>query len=94
VQRGLRRAPPGGHRRLARRITREADPPAFARLAELRVPAVVVLGDREYPMVDHCARTIADRLPGCELITVPGADHMLPLRAPELIADLISSRAS
>ncbi len=55
---------------------------------------MVVLGDLEYPMVDHCARTIADRIPRCELITVPGADHMQPLPAPGLIADLISSRTA
>jgi pimeloyl-ACP methyl ester carboxylesterase len=71
----------------------QPNPPTFSRLAELRVPAVVMLGDREYPMVDHCARTIADGIPGCELIMVPGADHMLPLRAPDLVADLISSHA-
>jgi len=72
----------------------QPDPATFSKLAELGVPAVVVVGDRDYPMVDHCARTIADRIPGCELVTVPGADHMLPLRAPGLIADVIRSCAS
>jgi 3-oxoadipate enol-lactonase len=70
------------------------NPPAFARLSGLQVPAVVAVGDREYPMVADCARVIADRIPGCSLLTVPGADHMLPLRAPQLIADLISRHAS
>jgi 3-oxoadipate enol-lactonase len=72
----------------------QPNPPAFSRLAEIRVPAVVALGDLEYPMVAECARTIADRIPSCQLIPVPGADHMLPLRVPELIADLINSQAS
>ena len=72
----------------------QPNPPAFPRLAELRIPATVALGDLEYSMVDKCARTIAARVPGCHLVNVPGADHMLPLRAPELIADLISSRTS
>jgi 3-oxoadipate enol-lactonase len=71
----------------------QPNPPAFSRLADIRVPAVVAVGDQEYPMVDACARTIADRIPMCQLLTVPGADHMLPLRAPGQIADLISSRS-
>jgi 3-oxoadipate enol-lactonase len=69
----------------------QPNPPAFARLAEIHVPVVLVLGDQEYPMVSKCGRTVADRIPGCQLVTVQGADHMLPLRAPELIAGLITS---
>jgi pimeloyl-ACP methyl ester carboxylesterase len=49
----------------------------------------VAVGDLEYPMVAECGRAVAERIPNCQLITVPGADHLLPLRAPELIADLI-----
>jgi 3-oxoadipate enol-lactonase len=65
------------------------DPPAYDRLGEITAPAVVALGDLEYPMVTRCANSIAERIPGCRLVPVPGADHMLPLRAPDLIADLI-----
>jgi 3-oxoadipate enol-lactonase len=71
----------------------QPDPPAFARLAEIRAPAALVVGDLEYPMVDRCARAIAARIPGCRLTVVPGADHMLPLRVPGLIAGLITSLA-
>jgi 3-oxoadipate enol-lactonase len=67
----------------------QQDPPAFSRLGEIAVPAVVAVGDLEYPMVADCGRVVAERIPNCQLITVPGADHLLPLRAPELIADLI-----
>jgi len=69
----------------------QPDPPAFSRLDEIRVPAVVAVGDLEYPMVAGCGRAVAERVPDCRLITVPGADHLLPLRVPDLIADLISS---
>lgn len=72
----------------------QQDPPAFSQLSRIRVLAMVVLGELEYAMVDKCGRAIADRIPGCHLIPVPGADHLLPLRAPELIAELISDQAS
>jgi len=39
-------------------------------------------------MVVRCAGEVAGRIPGCKRIPAPGADHMLPLRVPDLIADL------
>ena len=71
----------------------QPDPPAYDRLGEVRVPAVVVRGDREYPMVADCADAIASRIPGCGRVIVPGADHLLPLRAPARLAEIIIDRA-
>lgn len=68
----------------------EPDPPAYARLGEIGAPSVLVIGDLDYPMVRECAEDIAARVPGCSMIVVPGADHLLPLRAPYLLADLIT----
>jgi 3-oxoadipate enol-lactonase len=70
-----------------------ADPPTFGQLKEIRVPAVMLLGDLEYPMVSQASRAIADRLPGCREILVPGADHMLPLRDPAPLAQAVSEIA-
>ena len=67
----------------------QPDPPAYDHLAEITGPAVVVVGDLEYPMVTRCADSIADRIPGCRRISAPGADHLIPLRAPDLVADVI-----
>lgn len=67
------------------------DPPGWPRLEEIGVPAVVVLAELDYPMVTDCATAIAQRIPGCRTITVPGTDHLLPLRAPRLLAELIES---
>lgn len=64
------------------------DPPAYSRLEEIRAPSAVVIGDLEYPMVARCAAEVAERIPGCQLIPAPGADHLLPLRVPALIAEL------
>jgi pimeloyl-ACP methyl ester carboxylesterase len=47
------------------------DPPVYDRLGQVRVPAVVVRGDREYPMVADCADAIASRIPGCGRIIIP-----------------------
>jgi 3-oxoadipate enol-lactonase len=70
----------------------QPDPPAYDRLGQVRAPAVVVRGDREYPMVADCADAIASRIPGCGRVVVSGADHMLPLRAPARLAEIIIER--
>jgi hypothetical protein len=41
-------------------------------------------------MVARCAADIAARIPGCQQIAAPGADHLLPLRVPAMIAELVS----
>lgn len=70
----------------------QPDPPAYDHLAEITAPAVVVLGDLEYPMVAQCADSVADRIPGCRRITAPGIDHLIPLRAPDLVAQVITEQ--
>jgi 3-oxoadipate enol-lactonase len=69
------------------------DPPAYSRLGQIRVQAAVVVGDLEYPMVARCAADIATRIPGCQQISAPGADHLLPLRVPAMIAELAGQLA-
>ena len=71
-----------------------SDPLAYSRLGQIRMPAAVVVGDQEYPMVARCAADIAARIPGCQRIPAPGADHLLPLRAPAMVAELAGQLAS
>jgi pimeloyl-ACP methyl ester carboxylesterase len=71
----------------------QPDPPAYDHLADIKAPAVVAVGDLEYPMVTRCADSVADRIPGCRRVFVPGCDHLIPLRAPDLVAGLITEQA-
>lgn len=72
----------------------EAPPPAvYDRLGAVRAPTVVVRGDREYPMVAECSDEVAARIPGSRRIVIPGADHLLPLRAPGRLAQIITGHA-
>jgi 3-oxoadipate enol-lactonase len=65
------------------------DPPSFGRLGEIVVPTAMVIGDLDYPVEIRCAQDIAARIPGCRQVVAPGADHMLPLRRPGQLCDLI-----
>jgi 3-oxoadipate enol-lactonase len=68
-------------------------PPAFDRLGSITAPAVLLIGDKDYPPLIACDEAIAARIPGCRKIDVPGGDHLLPLRVPELITDTIEEFA-
>ncbi len=67
------------------------DPDTFSRLAELTVPVRLFVGDLEYPMVADCAAVAAKRIPGCQVTTLPGIDHLIPLRAPRQVAAAITA---
>jgi 3-oxoadipate enol-lactonase len=69
------------------------EPPVYSRLGEIRAPSVLAVGDLEYPMVRECAERIAGSIPGCRLVVVPGADHLLPLRTPDALADIVGACA-
>jgi 3-oxoadipate enol-lactonase len=67
-----------------------ATPAVYDRLGAVRAPTVVVRGDREYPMTAECSDQIAARIPGSRRIIIPGADHLLPLRDPGRLAQIIA----
>jgi pimeloyl-ACP methyl ester carboxylesterase len=52
-----------------------------------------MMGELDHPSVRDCGESIAERIPGCRKVVVPGVDHLLPLRVPELLADIISDYA-
>jgi 3-oxoadipate enol-lactonase len=64
-------------------------PPAFDRLGDVRVPTVIMVGDVDRPALISCNEEAARRIPGAQLVRVPGGDHLLPLRHPELVTDTV-----
>lgn len=48
------------------------------RLGEIRCPAVVVTGDADVLILPRNSATIASRIPGAELWTLPGVGHTIP----------------
>ena len=71
----------------------QPSPPAFDRLGAITAPAVLLIGDKDHPPLIECDEAIVARIPGCRKIDVPGGDHLLPLRVPELVADTIEEFA-
>lgn len=60
-------------------------------LAQIRVPAVVAVGEHDMPDFHWCGRTLAGALPGAVggPRVIAGAGHLAPLEAPEGFAALL-----
>jgi 3-oxoadipate enol-lactonase len=59
--------------------------PTFDRLNEVRTPTVLLVGELDRAVLMACNEEAAGRIPGCQLIRVPGVDHLVPLRAGDLV---------
>jgi pimeloyl-ACP methyl ester carboxylesterase len=67
------------------------DPPVFDRLGELAgLPAVVLVGDIDRRPAIDCAEQTAAGI-GCELVRLPGVDHLPSLRAPGAVLRAIET---
>ena len=59
------------------------DPPATARLAEIRVPTLVLIGDLDDAGTQAACRRLAEEVPGARLEVFAGVAHTINLEEPE-----------
>jgi 3-oxoadipate enol-lactonase len=59
------------------------DPPVHARLGELRMPTLVVVGDEDVPDMLAIADRLAAEVPGARKVVFRDTAHMLPLERPQ-----------
>jgi len=76
-----------------RNQARPLAPRAATRLGTIRVPTLVVVGERDLPDFLLIARTLAREIAGARLVTLADAGHLAPLEAPESVAALIAGNA-
>ena len=55
---------------------------ALQRLGEIRMPTLIIEGERDIPEFREIATMLADRIPRARLVTVADADHVIPVRRP------------
>lgn len=65
------------------------DPPAVTRLAEIRVPTLVVVGDADVQDLLVIAEQLSRLIPGARKAVMPDVAHLPPLERPELFAQLV-----
>lgn len=60
-----------------------AEPLAVDRLAELRVPTLVITGDEDVPAMDEIGNKLEREIAGARRVRMPGCDHFPSIREPE-----------
>ena len=58
------------------------DPPAAARLGNLRIPVLEIVGDLDVPETLTTARHVASVVPGARLEVIEGVAHLPPMERP------------
>jgi pimeloyl-ACP methyl ester carboxylesterase len=67
--------------RNGRDLEQEAVPPAAGRLAELRMPILLLVGSDDTPFIRDIARAIQATSPNVRRVDFPGVGHMINLEA-------------
>ena len=71
------------------------DPPAADRLGDLKLPTLIVTGDRDLDFVHAAAAYMADRIAGAQAVVLPDAAHMLNMEHPaefnQLVLDFLAN---
>jgi pimeloyl-ACP methyl ester carboxylesterase len=65
------------------------EPAAEPRLGEIRVPTLIVLGDRDVDSITDIGNRYARGITGARLVMLTPADHLLPLRVPDQLHPLL-----
>ena len=65
------------------------DPPAGARLKEIKMPVLIIVGKLDTETILHQARLIADEIDNSRLELAPDAAHMLSMEKPDWFNDLV-----
>ena len=59
------------------------DQPRHGRFGEVRVPTLLVAGDRDLAEIGTSMAILAEQIPGARLVTIENASHLPPLERPE-----------
>jgi pimeloyl-ACP methyl ester carboxylesterase len=63
-------------------LRRPPGPPTIARFAEIHVPTLLLVGDRDLPSIFAAVDTLAKAIPGAKKVVIPGAGHMANMEKP------------
>ncbi|GHI93082.1 alpha/beta fold hydrolase [Streptomyces olivaceus] len=73
------------------RVFATADAELAPRLGGITVPALAVTGGEDPGSTPEMTRRLAEALPSCRAVIVPGARHMLPVERPEALVRALTT---
>ncbi|MGW9348409.1 alpha/beta fold hydrolase [Nocardiopsis flavescens] len=72
------------------RVFATADAELGPELGRISVPALAVTGEDDPGSTPEMTHRLADAIPGCRAVVVPGARHMLPVQRPGALLDSLT----
>jgi pimeloyl-ACP methyl ester carboxylesterase len=73
------------------RVFATADAEIGPELGRITAPSLAITGELDPGSTPEMSRRIAEAIPGCRAVVVPGARHMLPVQNPQAVADAITA---
>lgn len=73
------------------RVFATADAELVPELSRISVPALAVTGECDPGSTPEMTRRLAEAIPNCEAVVVPGARHMLPVERPAEFVRILST---
>jgi pimeloyl-ACP methyl ester carboxylesterase len=64
-------------------FSRPLFPPAMQRLSEIRVPTLLIVGDRDLPDIHKIIQTLEAGIPDSQKVVIPGASHLVNMEKPD-----------
>lgn len=65
------------------------DPPAISRLADIRVPALIMAGALDYPTTIHAADIMAEGIPGAQKHIFAHSAHLPNMEEPDEFTQVV-----
>jgi pimeloyl-ACP methyl ester carboxylesterase len=66
------------------------EPPAIGRLGEIKVPTLVIVGDRDLPEMIEAGDRLASEIPDARKVVFPGVAHLVSMESPERFLEVVA----
>jgi pimeloyl-ACP methyl ester carboxylesterase len=64
-------------------------PPAMENIASIKVPVLIIYGDKDLPYITEASSYLADHIPGAKHVVMKGVAHMLNIEKPAELNQLL-----
>lgn len=64
-------------------LSRRLEPPAAGRLSEIGAPTLLIVGDRDAPVMETIVEKVVAGIPGARRVVIHDADHLPNMRRPD-----------
>ncbi len=66
-----------------------SQPPAITRLGELKMPVLIVHGDKDLPIIGEASKVLEKLIPSAKRVEIKNVAHMLNMEAPEEFNNIV-----